>query len=173
MRFRRPRHGTVAAYLALFVALGGTGYAAATLPRNSVGHNQMKKNAVTSRNVKNRSLLSVDFKSGQLPKGATGATGATGPAGPAGPTGPAGPAAGVGFANVTAGGAVDPPTSSGIGTANISNPAVGLYCISGLSPAPKNVQVTRAERLQRADQRQREPRSVRCVRRSARRSRSG
>ena len=35
-----PRHGTVVAYLSLFVALGGTSYAAATLSRNSVrsGH---------------------------------------------------------------------------------------------------------------------------------------
>jgi hypothetical protein len=32
-----PRHSTVAAYAALFVALGGTSYAAIKLPANSVG----------------------------------------------------------------------------------------------------------------------------------------
>ncbi len=75
------------ACLALFVALGGTSYAAAKLPRNSV----------TSKTVKNRSLLAHDFKRGQLPSGArgpagpTGAPGARGPAGPAGARGAAGP----------------------------------------------------------------------------------
>ena len=35
------------AYLALFVALGGTGYAATNLPRGSVGTNQLKNHSVT------------------------------------------------------------------------------------------------------------------------------
>lgn len=37
----------VIAYLALFVALGGTGYAAASLPKGSVGNRQIKNHAVT------------------------------------------------------------------------------------------------------------------------------
>ena len=83
-------------YLALFVALSGTSYAAASLPRNSVGTAQ----------VVDHSLLKVDFKAGQLPrghvgrqgsrgakgdKGDTGAQGATGPQGAIGPQGPQGP----------------------------------------------------------------------------------
>ena len=74
-RPRRPRHATVVAYLALFVALGGTGYAAMKLPKNSVGSKQIKSNAVRSGKVKNRSLLAKDFKAGQLPKGPKGAQG--------------------------------------------------------------------------------------------------
>ena len=35
------------AWLALFVALGGTTYAAVSLPRNSVGAKQLRKHAVT------------------------------------------------------------------------------------------------------------------------------
>jgi hypothetical protein len=35
------------AYLALFVALGGTGYAAVSLPANSVGNRQLKNGSVT------------------------------------------------------------------------------------------------------------------------------
>ena len=66
------------AYVALFVALGGTSYAAASLPADSVGRKQLKQNAVTSQKVKNRSLLRVDFKAGQLPAGPRGETGATG-----------------------------------------------------------------------------------------------
>ena len=78
------------AYVALFVALGGTSYAAIKLPANSVGHSQLRNDAVTSKEVKNHSLLKVDFKPGQIHNGARGATGAPGPAGAAGPAGPAG-----------------------------------------------------------------------------------
>jgi hypothetical protein len=81
-RFSRPRHSTVAAYLALFVALGGTSYAAIKLPKNSVGAKQIKKNAVRSGKVKNKSLLAKDFKAGEVPRGRTGPPGpSTGPAG--------------------------------------------------------------------------------------------
>jgi hypothetical protein len=37
----------VVAYLALFVALGGTSYAAVNLPRGSVGNSQLKNHSVT------------------------------------------------------------------------------------------------------------------------------
>ncbi len=86
-----------AGFLALFIALGGVSYAAATLPANSVGSSQIKNgqiktadlanNAVTSPKVKDGSLLSADFKPGELPAGAPGATGATGATGPKGDTG--------------------------------------------------------------------------------------
>ena len=50
---KQLRHpATVIALLALFVALGGTTYAATSLPRNSVGTKQLKKNAVTSPKIK-------------------------------------------------------------------------------------------------------------------------
>jgi hypothetical protein len=78
--------------LALFVALSGTAYAA-TLPRNSVGTAQLKRNAVTSAKVKPASLLGSDFRQGQIPagpQGPRGPQGATGPEGPAGPRGPEG-----------------------------------------------------------------------------------
>jgi hypothetical protein len=94
--------GSVASYvrqhhvgmLALFVALSGTAYAA-TLPRNSVGTPQLKKDAVTTKKVKNGevmradigrdavnsarvkdfSLVANDFKLGQLPAGPQGPKG--------------------------------------------------------------------------------------------------
>jgi len=78
-------------YLALFIALGGVSYAAVTLPINSVGSKQIKrgavknsdlgKSAVTTGKVKNGSLLSTDFKPGQLVAGAPGGTGPQGPQG--------------------------------------------------------------------------------------------
>lgn len=76
--FGRPTHATVVAYLALFVALGGTSVAAVTLKRNSVKGKNIARNAVTSPKVKDRSLLATDFKDGQLPEGPKGEQGAKG-----------------------------------------------------------------------------------------------
>ncbi len=66
------------ALLALFVALGGTSYAAVSLPRGSVGKRELKTNAVTSAKVKNHSLRAQDFKAGQIPQGPPGLPGAPG-----------------------------------------------------------------------------------------------
>ena len=89
--------GNVMALVALFVALGGTGYAALKLPRNSVGAKQLKKNAVRSGKVRNGTLRRADFRGRRLPRGARGRRGLQGPRGFRGATGPRG-----GFRNVTA-----------------------------------------------------------------------
>jgi hypothetical protein len=47
----RHFRGNVVAYLALFVALGGTGYAAISVPRNSVGTRQLRNGAVTEKKL--------------------------------------------------------------------------------------------------------------------------
>jgi hypothetical protein len=52
-RITRAIRGNAVAWLALFVALGGTGYAAFSLPKNSVGSKQLKNNAVTTGKLKN------------------------------------------------------------------------------------------------------------------------
>lgn len=77
---RRPSPAMMVATVAVVLSLGGTGYAATKLPKNSV----------TSTQVKDKSLLARDFKRGQLPKGETGPAGAPGAAGPQGAAGPAG-----------------------------------------------------------------------------------
>ena len=43
--------------VALCVALSSTSYAAITIPRNSVGPTQIRRNAVTSAKVSDRSLV--------------------------------------------------------------------------------------------------------------------
>jgi hypothetical protein len=95
---RRPSPSLVIAGLALLLALGGTSYATGlSVPNNSVGTAQLKNgavttkklaaNAVTSNQVKNGSLLRIDFQSGQLPAGPPGPRGPQGAQGPVGPTG--------------------------------------------------------------------------------------
>src|SRR3954467_4850936 len=54
------------AYVALFVALGGTSYAAVNLPKNSVGTKQLKNNAVTSTKVRDGSLTGADVNESAL-----------------------------------------------------------------------------------------------------------
>jgi hypothetical protein len=46
----------VIAYLALFVALGGTSYAAISIPRSSVGTAQLRNGAVTGNKLSKRSI---------------------------------------------------------------------------------------------------------------------
>jgi hypothetical protein len=135
-------------YVALFVALGGTSYAAAQLPRNSVGTAQIRANAITSSKVRNGSLLPQDFKTGKLPAGPTGAQGTTGAQGPAGPAGPQGTKGDTGAAGsalayahilVTAGGAtVDSQRSKGVAQSNVSHPGTGIVCLKGLAFTPHN-----------------------------------
>lgn len=88
----KPRLPIVLSAAALVVAvLGSTplGEAARTqlVPRASVGTAQIRANAVVSSKVRNRSLLAVDFRRGQLPSGPQGPAGPQGPVGPQGPIG--------------------------------------------------------------------------------------
>lgn len=87
---RHVSYANVASTLALVLAASGAGYAASSLPRNSVGAPQIKKDAVRSADVKNGSLRAKDFKAGQLKPGPTGPAGSVGPLGMTGPPGPAG-----------------------------------------------------------------------------------
>jgi len=92
--FSGNRYANITSTLALVVALGGTGaYAANTIRSKDIRNGEVKnadlgRNAVTGAKVKNRTLTSNDFKTGETPKGDTGATGAQGASGAQGPAGP-------------------------------------------------------------------------------------
>lgn len=130
-------------YVALFVALGGTSYAAVSLQAGSVTTRVLANGAVTNaklakhsvgaNNVRLHSLTAAAFKPGSIAaaingkNGKNGIRGIRGPAGPQGPTGPQGPAGHDGSASLAmtanqTGGAVTAPhgTSTNIPLAGAS-----------------------------------------------------
>ncbi|MBF6620496.1 MAG: hypothetical protein ITG02_09740 [Patulibacter sp.] len=132
-RRRRISSAHVMAGAALFIALGGTSYAAVSLPKNSVGSAQLRKNAVASSDIRKNAVTSAKVRNGTLgvadlskgavaslrtpgpagpagPAGAVGAVGAPGPTGaqgPGGPQGPAGPAGIVAPSSSTVAGSIN------------------------------------------------------------------
>lgn len=54
------------AYTALFVALGGTGYAAVNLPAHSVGSRQLRPGAVGTTQLKNHSITAGKLAPGSI-----------------------------------------------------------------------------------------------------------
>ncbi len=106
---RRPGHATVVAYLALFVALGGTGYA--TTVSNRTGKDA-KRGVVAAKNPS-------EHGRGVLARAAV--------------TTPTGAVAGA-YGRVTSDGTLIQSRSSNV--SSVSNPSPGLYCISLASGSP-------------------------------------
>jgi hypothetical protein len=129
----------VISLIALFVALGGTGYAAVKLPKNSVGAAQIKTGGVGSSEVKNGSLKKADFKNSDLPAGPQGPQGPAGTNGTNGTNGAPGPAGSAkAFARVATDGTLQPDPANfpsqvkGIVAGNVvkgeAAAATGTYC---------------------------------------------
>src|SRR4051794_29508527 len=140
----------VIAYLALFIALGGTSYAAVRLPAHSVGTKQLRAGAVTATRIRTESitsdqirdhtLLADDFAMGESPMGPRGPRGAQGAPGPQGLPGAVGPPGATGA--VGAQGAAGTARAYGLVTrqgnlvpgriknvADVNKPSAGVYCI--------------------------------------------
>lgn len=133
---RGAGYANVTATIALVIALGGTSYAAVTLPHNSVGAAQIKSNAVNATKIKNGSVTGTDVKDGSLtkfdfefgqlvagsagPAGPTGAKGDAGTKGATGATGPQGPKGDKGDPGLT-----PPSTPGSVGiVGDVANPLV-------------------------------------------------
>jgi hypothetical protein len=128
MRKHFPRPATAISLLALFVALGGTSYAAFSLPKNSVGTKQLQNGAVTRSKVKLSKL-------GPVPSAGT--------ANSASSAATAGALNGVAaknfapviYAHVLANGTIDGYEEWGFGAgggATVTHGAGSAYCISNL-----------------------------------------
>ncbi len=64
----RPRlsYSNVMATVAVFIALGGSTYAATQLKKNSVGPKQLKKNSITTAKIKNQAVTAAKVRKGTL-----------------------------------------------------------------------------------------------------------
>lgn len=117
---RLPSPAATVAVLALVVATSGVSYAAGT-----VGTSDLKKNAVTSKKIRNETIKVKDMS----PAAVTALKGQTGPQGPQGPQGPAGPAGTVrAYATVLTSAAFDAPRTKGF--LSVTRPATGVYCLT-------------------------------------------
>ena len=132
MRRFRPSPALAVALLALFVALGGTGYAALTITGAQVRNSSLtgadiRNASLTGADVRDRSLRAADFAAGQLPSGARGETGAAGPKGDRGPAGPNGSIQGAPAAGDLAGTFPAPTIKPGaVGTAAVGDGSLRL-----------------------------------------------
>jgi hypothetical protein len=63
---RRPSAAIVISSAALFMSLGGVGYAAISIPNSSVGTAQLKNNAVTSGKIKNGAVTYKKINPGSV-----------------------------------------------------------------------------------------------------------
>lgn len=90
--------GNAIGLIALFVALGGTTYAATALPRNSVGSSQVINGSLKKADLSGKAVSALKGNKGtkgtpgpQGARGATGLAGARGLKGASGASGPTGP----------------------------------------------------------------------------------
>jgi hypothetical protein len=114
----RLTYANVVATMALFIALGGTSYAAIKLPHNSVGSEQIKTGAVHTGEIRDRTIRLQDIS-------AAARASLRGQAGPQGAQGPAGPAAVRHFAVVNAAGTF----LRGDAKSGGSDTAIGTYVV--------------------------------------------
>jgi hypothetical protein len=133
------RHNALGA-LALFVALGGTSYAALRLPAGSVGSKQIRAGAVTK--AKLATDVTRTFARPMPILGPAGPQGGTGPQGPQGPQGTQGaqgnggaqgaPGSALAYAHIKPDGTIDAPNSKNINRAFLTTSAAGdpEYCVN-------------------------------------------
>ena len=124
----RLTYANVMATVAVFIALGGSSYAALKPPKGSVGPAQLRKNAVTSPKVKPGSLLVSDFRRSQRSRlrGPQGSAGQQGPAGAPGPPGAAGTATAYGRIS-----GFSPTPTIASASPNVSGVKRGLFALAG------------------------------------------
>jgi len=139
-KFLRFLGGNTIALVALFLALGGTTYAASTalIGKNTVASPQVVNGSLQAKDLSKQARKALKGNRGlrglrglQGPKGATGAAGAMGAKGDTGAAGTA-----RAYATVSPAGVLDAAHSKNI--AAVSKASTGIYCITpaaGIDPA--------------------------------------
>ena len=159
-RIKTPSPAMVVATVALFIALGGAGYAAVSIPRNSVGTSQLKNFAVTPLKIQPGAIKTKKLRDNAVttPKIADAAVTTSKIADGAvnsakvldGSLLPADVVAGfqipgmiTAHARIMADGTLEPNQFRNIAQANIEHVAAsGVYCFGGLTPAPTSAMVS-------------------------------
>ena len=120
------------ALVALFVALGGVSYAAATIDGKSI-----QNNSIPGKKLKNKAITNKKVKPGTLaanrltPAARASLKGQQGPVGLQGPQGPQGPAGtALAYAQVNDGGASSLVVARTSGFSDVTRAAVGTYCLA-------------------------------------------
>jgi hypothetical protein len=143
-------YANVMATTAVFVALGGSAYAA-TLAKNSVGTKQLKASSVTTTKIKNGAVTGPKVKLsslGTVPSATSAASaGVAATATNADALGGSPPSAFaassvVRSATINSAGSLVPAKSDGVANSNFLHTGEGLYCINGLNPAPRTAVAT-------------------------------
>jgi hypothetical protein len=118
---RRLSYANVTSTLALVIAIGGgSAYAASHL----ITGKQIAPGTITAKNIKSHSLLSSNFKKGQIPAGPRGAPGTNGANGTNGAPGTA-----VAYGEVTINGAGNPSFISNVGFGGVTSPQADVFCV--------------------------------------------
>jgi hypothetical protein len=115
---RRPQlsYANVMSSIAVFVALGGTSYAVATLPKNSVGPKQIRSGAVGASEIRSDAVRAREIRNRTIALGDISFGARRSLRGQQGPTGPPGPSLTPLTAAVNAAGGVTSTTASQFAT---------------------------------------------------------
>lgn len=124
-------YANVMSTIAVFMALGGVGFAAATLPANSVGTRQLKNKAVTSLKIKTKAVNGTHVKKDSLngahiKEAKLGAVPNATNASKLGNLAPAAYSIGRAYAYVNEEGGIDPARSRNV--VNVARQSLGVYC---------------------------------------------
>jgi hypothetical protein len=115
-------YANVTATVAVFIALGGTSYAVASLPRSSVGARELKANSVGSSEIRAGAVRSKEIRNGSIATRDISSSAKKTLRGKQGPQGPPGPPLAPLSVSVSAAGG----TTTGNGSSE-SGPSLGLY----------------------------------------------
>lgn len=119
-------YANVMASIAVFIAIGGTSYAAISLPRNSVGERQLKNRAVGTREIRSGAVGSRAIRDGAVKVADLAGSTRQRLAGTPGPPGPAGAPAVQLRTSVSSTGSLHGGNATSLETNGVGNRVIGF-----------------------------------------------